>query len=85
MPSQENSLSGQQKFDKQKVYRDYLNLQVNSFFYFNKIFQVMEKGKTNPVPQEPVSRLNRQKNNLIQENPCKYILIQTLVGTVIQE
>ena len=73
MPSQENFLSGQQKFDKQKVYRDYLNLQVNYIIYLNKIFKIMEKGKTNPVSQEPVSRLNRQKNNLIQENHCKYI------------
>jgi len=27
-PSQENNITSQQKLDKQKVYRDYLNMQV---------------------------------------------------------
>jgi len=35
MQSQENNLSSQQKMDKQKVYRDYLSMQViNKACYF---------------------------------------------------
>lgn len=37
-PSQENNVTGQQKLDKQKVYRDYLNMQVTiEIFSFKKI------------------------------------------------
>ena len=46
MPSQEHNMTGQQKIDKQKVYRDYLNLQVKIFynftlFLFNDIYVII--------------------------------------------
>lgn len=37
MPSQENNFTGQQKIDKQKLYREYLNQQVSLLATFLKI------------------------------------------------